>query len=50
MTDEERQQRKIRTQYAAEYVPSPAQLKVGIALNVLNGTLAINGLRKMLHR
>lgn len=45
MTHDERQQRKICEQYGAEYVPSPARLKVGIALNVLDGTLPINGLR-----
>lgn len=45
MTHDEGQQRKICKQYGAEYVPSPAQLKVGIARNVLDGTLPINGLR-----
>lgn len=45
MTNEERQQRATCEQYGAEFVPCPPRLKVGIALNVRDGTLPINGLR-----
>lgn len=44
MTDE-RQQRAICDKYGATYAPSPAHLKVGIALNVRDRMVPINGLR-----
>jgi hypothetical protein len=45
MTDDERQQIAMCEKYGAAYAPSPSHLKVGIALNVRDGTLPINGLR-----
>ena len=40
-----RQQRDLCHRYGADFVPSPPNLKVGIARNVRDGILPINGLR-----
>jgi len=47
MTLEELQrlQEKVCAKYGVPHFPSPAQLKVGIALNVREGLLPLNGLR-----
>lgn len=42
---ENKDQREICVKYAADYVASPLHLKVGIALNVKDGIMPINGLR-----
>jgi hypothetical protein len=45
-TDEmSRQQHAVCERYGAAFVPSPPHLKVGIARNVRDGILPINGLR-----
>ena len=38
-------QRAICRKYGAEYRPAPPGLKIGLALNVRDGVLPINGLR-----
>ncbi len=38
-------QQAICRKYGAEYYPAPPGLKVGVALNVRDGVLPINGLR-----
>lgn len=40
-----RQQIELCQRYGAEFAPSPSHLKVGIALNVREGVLPVNGLR-----
>ena len=40
-----RQQQDLCQRYGTEFVPSPSHLKVGIARNVRDGILPINGLR-----
>lgn len=42
-----RVQRELCDRYGVEYVTAPPQLKVGIARNVRDGVLPINGLRHM---
>lgn len=39
------QQQAVCQRFAAEYYPSPADRKVGIALNVKQGLVPLNGLR-----
>lgn len=41
----EREQRKICNKYVAEYFPAENNLKLGIANNVIEGIVPINGLR-----
>jgi hypothetical protein len=43
--DEVQQQRDTCDRYGVEFVPAPRRLKVGIARNVREGILPINGLR-----
>lgn len=43
----ERDQRSICRKYGADFVPSPDNLKVGIALNVRDRGQPINGLRHL---
>jgi hypothetical protein len=43
--DAARQQEELCKRYGAEFVSSPPHLKVGIARNVREGILPINGLR-----
>lgn len=38
-------QKEVCRKYGAEFFPSPNNLKVGIASNVCNGVMPINGLR-----
>lgn len=47
MTPEELQllQEKVCAKYGVLHFPSPAHLKVGIALNIREGVLPLNGLR-----
>jgi hypothetical protein len=39
-------QMKLCEKYAAEFMESPGNMKVGISLNVRNGVLPINGVRR----
>lgn len=41
----ERAQREKCKEFGAEFIPAPENLKVGIALNVKDGMLPLNGLR-----
>jgi hypothetical protein len=43
--DEARQQQEVCDRYGVDFVPAPWHLKVGIARNVREGILPINGLR-----
>lgn len=45
--DEAQQQRDTCDRYEVEFVPAPRHLKVGIARNVREGILPINGLRHL---
>jgi hypothetical protein len=44
-SNEMQQQRDVCDRYKVEFVPAPRHLKVGIAQNVREGILPINGLR-----
>lgn len=43
--DETRQQEEVCMRYGVARVPAPAHLKVGVARNVRDGTMPLNGLR-----
>ncbi len=41
----ENMQKEVCNKYSADYYPAPSDMKVGIALNVREGVMPINGLR-----